>query len=172
MSKIARELPGDFGAPVCMVLHVAPDTPNLLPEILRRDSRLQVMQAEDGRKLEQGFIYVARPDHHLLVERDHTMRVTRGPRENRHRPAIDPLFRSAADAYDAGAIGVVLTGNLDDGTAGMLAIRRHGGRTIVQDPHDAAFPSMPQSVLQHTTVDECVPLADVVAALLRGLLIR
>lgn len=169
MSRIARELPGDFGAPVCIVLHVAPDAPSLLPEILRRDSRLQVVQAEDGRKLEKGFIYVAPPDHHLLVERNHTMSVVRGPRENRHRPAIDPLFRSAAAAYDGGVVGVVLTGNLDDGTAGMMSIRRHGGRTIVQDPSDAQFPSMPQSVLQHTHVDECVPLGEVVPALLRSL---
>jgi two-component system chemotaxis response regulator CheB len=169
LSRIARELPGDFGAPVCIVLHVAPDTPSLLPEILRRECRLQVIQAEDGRKLEQGFIYIAPPDYHLLVERNHTMSVVRGPRENRHRPAIDPLFRSAAAAYDGGVIGVVLTGNLDDGTAGMMSIRRHGGRTIVQDPSDALFPSMPQSVLQHTNVDECVPLGEVVPALLRSL---
>jgi two-component system chemotaxis response regulator CheB len=168
LSRIARELPGDFGAPVCIVLHVSPDAPSLLPEILRRECRLQVLQAEDGRKLERGFIYIAPPDNHLLVESNHTMSVVRGPRENRHRPAIDPLFRSAAAAYEGGVIGVVLTGNLD-GTAGMMSIRRHGGRTIVQDPSDAQFPSMPQSVLQHTHVDECVPLREVVAAILRSL---
>jgi two-component system, chemotaxis family, protein-glutamate methylesterase/glutaminase len=169
LSRIARELPGDFGAPVCIVLHVSPDAPSLLPEILRRECRLQVIQAEDGRKLEKGFIYVAPPDFHLLVERNHTMSVVRGPREHRHRPAIDPLFRSAADAYDGGTIGVVLTGNLGDGAAGMVSIRRHGGRTIVQDPSDAPFPSMPESVLQQTEVDECVPLGEVVPALLRSL---
>jgi two-component system chemotaxis response regulator CheB len=169
LSRIARELPGDFSAPICMVLHVSPDAPSLLPDILRRDSRLQVIHAEDGRKLERGFIYVAPPDRHVLVEINHTMRVVRGPRENRHRPAIDPLFRSAAAAYGAGAVGVILTGNLDDGTAGMVSIRRHGGRTIVQDPRDAAFPSMPQSVLRHMPVDQCVPLTEIVPALLRSL---
>lgn len=169
LARIAHDLPAGFDAPVCVVLHISPDSPSLLPEILRRDTQLQVMHAEDGRKLEKGFIYVAPPDRHLLVEKDHTMRVVRGPRENRHRPAVDPLFRSAAASYDGGVIGVVLTGNLDDGTAGMMAIRRHGGRTIVQDPNDAPFPSMPQSVLQHTRVDECVPLAGVVPAILRSM---
>lgn len=169
LSQIARELPADFPAPVCVVLHVSPDTPSLLPEIMRRDSRLQVIHGEDGRKLEKGFIYIAPPDRHLLIETDRTMRVVRGPRENRHRPAVDPLFRSAAAAYNGGTIGVVLTGNLDDGTAGMMSIRRHGGHTIVQDPRDAQFPSMPQSVLQHTRVDECVPIGGVVPALLRTL---
>ena len=169
LSRIARDFPAAFGAPVCIVLHIPPGAPSILPEILRRDCRLQVVHAEDGRTLENGTLYIAPPDHHLLVEKNHTMSVIRGPREHGHRPAVDPLFRSAAAAYERGSVGVVLTGNLGDGTAGMLAIHRHGGRTIVQDPNDAPNPSMPQSVLQHMTVDEVVPLADVVLAILRSL---
>jgi two-component system chemotaxis response regulator CheB len=114
--------------------------------------------AEDGEPIHHGVIYVAPPDQHLLVKKGH-VRVTRGPRENRVRPAIDPLFRSAAAAYGAQVIGVILTGYQDDGTAGLLAVKRCGGIAVVQDPQDAPYPEMPKNALAQVEVDYRLPLA-------------
>ena len=152
-------LPHDLAAPVFIVLHIPPDSPSLLAQILSRYAKLPVSQGEHGRKYEQGHIYIAPPDHHLLVETDGTMRAVRGPRENRHRPAIDPLFRSAALAAGPGAVGVILSGTLDDGTAGLLAVKQRGGVAIVQEPTDALYPDMPISALGHVEVDYRLPLA-------------
>ena len=127
---------------------------------------MQVTEAADGAKLENGVVYVARPDHHLTIQKNRTIRLTRGPRENRHRPAVDPLFRSAAVSYGARAIGVILSGSMDDGTAGVLAIKRAGGMAVVLEPSDALYPGMPQSVLENVeAIDFVVPLADVPAAI-------
>lgn len=156
---LARNLPHDFAAPVCIVLHIPSDAPSLLAHILNREGTLPAKHAEDGEQLENGRIYIAPPDCHLLVSRDGTLHVARGPRENRHRPAVDPLFRSAALAFGDRAIGVVLTGTMDDGTAGMIALHKAGAVTIVQDPRDALYPGMPQSVVDHVKADHSVPLA-------------
>jgi two-component system, chemotaxis family, protein-glutamate methylesterase/glutaminase len=107
-----------------------------------------------------GRIYVACPDRHLLVE-EGRVRLVQGPKENRHRPAVDTLFRSAAIAYGPRVTGVVLTGALDDGTVGLSAIKRRGGVAVVQDPDDALFPGMPQSALERTKVDYCLPLSEI-----------
>ena len=109
---------------------------------------------------------MAPPDHHLLVKQG-CLRVTRGLRENRVRPAIDPLFRSAAVAYGARVVGVVLSGLQNDGTAGLLAIKRCGGIAIVQDPKDALYPGMPRSALEHVEVDYCLPVLKMGAVLYR-----
>jgi two-component system chemotaxis response regulator CheB len=160
LSALVRALPPGLPAAVFIVLHIPAQSPSMLPEILNRSGLLIVAQATDGAPIEHGRIYVAPPDHHLLVERG-CMRVVRGPRENRHRPAVDPLFRSAALAYGPRVIGVVLTGSLDDGTAGLLAIKRRDGIAVVQDPHEALYPSMPQSALEKVAVDYCLPLASI-----------
>jgi two-component system chemotaxis response regulator CheB len=123
-----------------------------------------VSHAVDGEPVEMGRIYVAPPDRHLLVE-PRRIRLSHGPTENRHRPAIDPLFRSAARAYGPRVVVVVLTGSLDDGTAGMYAIRRRRGIAVVQDPADALFPSMPSSVLEYVGADYRVPLSEMAALL-------
>ena len=157
--RLARDLPHDFPAPIFVVLHIPPDSPSMLAEILDRAGALRARNAEHGLPYEAGTIYVATPDRHLLVSRDGTMHVTRGPRENRHRPSVDPLFRSVAVAAGANAIAVVLTGSLDDGTAGMMAVRKQGGTTVVQDPREAMYPSMPFSAMSHVMVDHVVPLA-------------
>jgi two-component system chemotaxis response regulator CheB len=157
--QIVRGLPADFAAPICIVLHIPADSPSLLAQILARHGVLPAKHAEDGDTLEPGHIYVAPPDRHLLVTRHGTARVARGPRENRHRPAVDPLFRSAALAYANRAIAIVLSGALDDGTAGLLAVKQRGGMTIVQDPLDAMYPSMPQNAIQHVEIDHCIPVA-------------
>jgi two-component system chemotaxis response regulator CheB len=145
-------LPADLGAAIFVVLHVAADSPGMLPVILGRTSALPVEMAKDGAAIQPGHVYVAPPDRHLLLEKGY-MRVARGPKENRFRPAVDPLFRSAAQAYGAAAIGIVLSGALDDGTAGLWAIKDRGGLAIVQEPTDAAYPSMPFSALQYVAVD-------------------
>ena len=153
-------LPADFPAATCIVVHTAPQSPGVLPQIFARTSSLVVADPRDGDELAAGRVYVAPPDHHLLVEPGR-VRVTKGPRENRFRPAIDPLFRSAAQVFGPNAIGVVLTGSLDDGTTGLDVIKRLGGTAVVQDPADALYPSMPQSAIDHVDVDHVVRLADV-----------
>lgn len=166
LKRLARSLPGDLPAAVLVVQHVAPQAPNHLPEILSRAGALPALHPRDGQDIQPGHIYVAPPNLHLLIERGY-VRVIRGPRENLARPAIDPLFRSAARAYGPRVVGVILTGALDDGTAGLLAIKRRGGIAIVQDPKDALVPSMPESALEYVSVDHCLPLSDIPGLLVR-----
>ncbi|MBB5222837.1 two-component system chemotaxis response regulator CheB [Amaricoccus macauensis] len=146
----------DLPVPVAVVLHVGAQS--ILPELLGAAGRLPARHAQNGEALGPGTIYVAPPDKHLLIHNGHLM-LRRGPRENLSRPAIDPLFRSAACSFGGGTIGVVLTGALNDGTAGLVAIKRCGGIAIVQDPSEADFPEMPLSALRHVEVDACLPLA-------------
>ena len=166
LSALVQGLPDDLPAAVFVALHLSPQAPSHLPEILSRYSRLPVHHPRDGEPIQLGHIYVAVPDRHLLVERG-LVRVVRGPRENRNRPAIDPLFRTAALSYGPRVIGVVLTGALDDGTAGLYSIKQRGGLAIVQDPRDALIASMPESALEYVKVDYCVPLLDVAPLLVR-----
>jgi two-component system chemotaxis response regulator CheB len=163
---VIRTLPYDLPATLFIVLHIPADAPSMMPELLNRVGNLHALHPSDDQQIERGHIYVAPPDHHLLVEKGY-VRVVKGPKENRHRPAIDPLFRSLALAYGPRAVGVVLTGSLDDGTAGLLAIKRRNGTVIVQDPQDALYSSMPQSALEHVDVDYVVPLAEVGPLLIR-----
>jgi two-component system, chemotaxis family, protein-glutamate methylesterase/glutaminase len=163
LMKLARALPPSFPAPMVIVLHVSGDS--TLPEILARVSAVPVSHARHGEHLLPGRVYVAPPDRHLTVQ-DGALLVTRGPRENGHRPAIDPLFRSAARAHRERVIGVVLSGQLDDGSAGLLAIKSRGGVTIVQDPDDAAFPSMPRNAIRYVDVDHVLAADRIVPALL------
>ncbi|MBV8544615.1 MAG: chemotaxis protein CheB [Acidobacteria bacterium] len=161
LKEIVQRLPAGFDAPILVVIHIPPDSPSMLPKILDRAGPLRVKSAEEGEEAANGVMYVAPPDRHLIVEANGTLRTPRGPRENRSRPAVDPLFRSAALAYGPRAIGVILSGTLDDGTAGLLAIQRRGGISIVQDPEDAAYPGMPTSAIANVIVDHIVPLDDI-----------
>lgn len=158
--EVVRGLPVGLPAAVFIVLHVPTQIPSLLPDILSRSGPLVAHHPEDGEKIKYGHIYVAPPDYHLLVEYEHVS-ITRGPRENRHRPAVDPLFRSAARAYGPRVVGVVLSGALDDGTAGLLAVKRRGGIAVVQDPESALYPSMPQSALEHVEIDYRLPVSEI-----------
>ena len=163
---LVPKLPHDFGAPICIVLHIPAESPSLLASILDRRTPLRVIEATEGLPLTQGTVYIAPPDRHLTIDTDRTLLVTRGPRENRHRPAVDPLFRSAALAYGSGAVGVILSGSLDDGTAGLLAIKRAGGMAVVQSPQDALYPSMPQSAVENVdNIDFVVPLDEMPSVL-------
>jgi two-component system chemotaxis response regulator CheB len=164
LSTLVAGLPADLAATVCIVLHIPPTATSLLPMILGRAGPLPVSAAQDGAPLRQGQVYVAPPDHHLLIESGY-LRVVRGPRENRSRPAIDPMFRTAARSYGPRVIGVVLTGALDDGTVGLRAIKERGGIAIVQDPADAYFPDMPRSALRNVAVDYRLPVAAMGAVL-------
>lgn len=166
LCEVTAALPADLPAAVFVVVHVDAAGPHLLPDILARAGPLTATAARHGEAIEQGRIYVAPPDFHLVVD-GARMHLKRAPRENRARPAADPLFRSAARAFGPRVVGVVLTGTLDDGSAGLLAIKARGGVAVVQDPADALFPEMPRSALQRVAVDHCVPLRDLPDLLVR-----
>jgi two-component system chemotaxis response regulator CheB len=156
LRSLAAVLPADFAAPVLVVQHIG-NRASILPELLSKSGPLPAVHPEDGAPLAAGRIYVAPPDHHMMVQ-EGRVKLERGPKENHARPAIDPLFRSVGLAYGPAAVGVVLTGGLDDGAAGLLALKRCGGVAIVQDPRTAEEPSMPSSAMAATPVDHCVPL--------------
>jgi two-component system, chemotaxis family, protein-glutamate methylesterase/glutaminase len=161
-----RALPADTRQAVCVVLHVSPAGTSAMPHILGRAARLPVHSPTDGDPLLGGHIYVAPPDRHLEVEPGR-LRLTQSPRENGHRPAIDATMRTAAEAYDGTVVGFVLSGSRDDGTAGLLAIKRHGGSAVVQDPDEALYPGMPSNAIAHVNVDAVLPLAQMAGWLAR-----
>jgi two-component system, chemotaxis family, protein-glutamate methylesterase/glutaminase len=156
LDTLIPALPPDLAVPVGLVLHVGAHR-SRLAELLQLRTSLRVVWAEDGQRAIPGYIYVAPPDLHMVLEGD-LIRTTHAPRENNARPAIDPLFRSAARYFGPAAIGVVLTGRLNDGTAGLYEIKRAGGIAVVQDPDTAEQPSMPRSAIAHVAVDHVVEL--------------
>lgn len=166
LQTLVGGLPAGFPAAVFIVLHVSPHHESILPLLLSKAGPLPASHALDREPVTAGRVYVAPPGHHLVLEPGH-VRLTRGPRENRVRPAIDPLFRSAAYAFGARVVGVILTGALDDGTAGLWAIKDRGGVAVVQDPAEAEVPSMPQSALRYVEVDYCLEVARIAPALAR-----
>jgi two-component system chemotaxis response regulator CheB len=159
LSRVVSDLPRDLHASVLVVLHISRGR-SYLPEILTRAGRLPATHPEDGQALEYGRIYIAPPDNHMIVESG-TVRIAHSASENGVRPAVDPLFRSAARVYAGRVIGVILTGTLDDGTAGVAAVREAGGVTIVQDPDEAFAPGMPRSAVASGKVDHVVTLRDI-----------
>ena len=166
LQSLLAALPADLPSAVFITMHFSPESRSRLPMVFARDAALDVDWAQDEAPIVAGQVRVAPPDQHLLVEPGR-VRVVHGPRENRHRPAIDPMFRSAAWSYGPRVVGVVLTGYLDDGTAGLWAIKSCGGTTIVQDPAEAQHPDMPQNALTHNRIDHSLPLADIAALLAR-----
>lgn len=165
LRQLVQAFPPDLPAAIFIVVHTPANLPSWLPQILQCYSKLPAVHAEDSAVIEPGHIYIAPPDRHLLVNHEH-MRVVFGAKENRFRPAIDPLFRSAAVAYGKRTVGVVLSGGLYDGTAGLLEIKERGGVVIVQDPAEALVPSMPQSAINHMPIDYILPIANMVPVLL------
>lgn len=167
ISRLVEELPYEYKGALLVVIHMMPSATSALPAILTRARRRSSPQVSDGDPIEYGRIYVSPPDLHLLVDCGH-VRLGRGPREHGHRPAIDPFFRSAAEAYGPRVVGVLMSGMLDDGVAGLAVIKRAGGTALVQDPSEAAFPSMPEAAISAVRTDAVLPvkgLAEEVARL-------
>ena len=161
LSQILAALPHDLDAAVLIVMHTATRAESLLPRIFERAGNLPACHPRNGEAIECGKVYIAPPGFHMVVEDGHLC-VVQGPRENLHRPAIDPSFRSAAAAYGPRVIGVILTGMLDDGTAGLMVVSASGGEAIVQDPESALFSEMPRNALEHVPKARVAPLQDTV----------
>jgi len=162
LTKLISQLQKGFTAPILVVQHISADANgDVLLNALNTSGSLICSHATNGMKLKAGHLYLAPSDHHLMVDDDESLLVTKGAQENRSRPAIDPLFRSAAVAFGNRVIGILLTGYLNDGTSGLIAIQRCGGICILQDPSDAEYPDMPQNALNQLKPDFCLPLAEI-----------
>lgn len=166
LSSILGALPASFPASIFVVIHTSPETPGMLPSVLRRRVALPIDYADDGASIEPGHVYIAPPDRHLLLENRH-LEVTRGPRENGFRPAADPLFRTAALHYGARVIGIILSGGLSDGIHGLATIKARGGIAVVQQVEEASATSMPKNAIRNVDVDHVVPAAVIPALLMR-----
>jgi two-component system chemotaxis response regulator CheB len=166
LRTLASSLPEDFPAALAVVLHVSPYGGSALPAILGRAGPLPVRHAQHGQPIKAGEVHVAPPDFHLIVHDGH-LALSRGPRENGHRPAADVLFRTAARSLGTRVVGVVLSGALDDGTAGLAAVNERGGVTVVQDPAEAMYPGMPASAMANVPVDHVVEAKQLADLLVR-----
>jgi two-component system, chemotaxis family, protein-glutamate methylesterase/glutaminase len=164
LSQLVAGLPRDLAAAIFVVIHISPHGKSVLPSILNRQGKLPASHAIDGEAIAQGHIYIAPPDYHLLVKPGY-IRLVKGPRENNSRPAVDPLFRTAAKAYGRRVVGVILSGTLDDGTAGLIDVKNWGGVAVVQDPNDAAYSGMPSSAIENVEVDYILPASSIPAVL-------
>ncbi|MEH2244983.1 chemotaxis protein CheB [Nostoc sp.] len=161
LTYLVKHLPPDLNAAVIIVIHVSSHGTSVLPKILSCAGNLPVSHAQEGEAIVHGRIYVALPDYHLLVQPGY-LHLTRAAKENRCRPAIDPLFRSAARTYGQRVIAVLLTGLLDDGTAGLMAVKIRGGVAIVQNPDNALYPDMPRNAIKNVEdIDHILPLSDI-----------
>lgn len=159
LTALLSQLPADFKAAIFVVQHISADaTGDVLLDRLKKYTKLSCMHGSNGIIPKSGHVYLAPSDHHLLIDEGKIL-ITKGAHENRSRPAIDPLFRSAAVAYGNKVIGILLTGYLDDGTSGLKTIKSCGGICIVQDPSDAEYPDMPKNALNQVKADYCLPIA-------------
>jgi two-component system chemotaxis response regulator CheB len=158
--ELVRRLPRNLPATILITIHMRPESNSNLPTVIRRAGELEAVFPRFTEPFRNGYIYVAPPNLHMLVEDDH-IRLGDGPRENGARPAVDPLFRSAAEAAGPRVIGVILSGAMDDGVGGLAAVKRNGGITIVQDPDEAEFDGMPRSAIENVQVDYVLPVAEI-----------
>jgi len=163
---IVAGLPEDLNASIFIVWHMSPDIRSLLPDVLNRSGKVPASEARNCERIKPNHIYVAKPDHHLVID-GQVIRTTRGPKENRFRPALDPLFRSAALTFRNRVIGVVLSGGLDDGTSGLWTVKHFGGVAVVQDPDQADAPSMPENAIHQVAVDHVVRVEQMAELLTR-----
>lgn len=164
LQKILRQLPADLPASVFLVRHIAPESFGVITRLLQAHTSLRVSEARDGEAIENGRVYIAPADRHLLLDRE-TVKLTAGPKENWSRPAIDPLFRTAAQHHGPRSIGIILSGKLDDGAAGLWALKRRGGFAVVQAPGDALAAEMPLNALAATPVDVVAAATEIGARL-------
>lgn len=160
LQKLIAGLPADLPATILIAQHTSPTSHSALPSILEQAGKLKASFPQDHEPIRPNHIYVAPPNHHLMVE-GRLIRLSQGPKENRTRPAADPLFRSAALDFRSRVVGVVLSGTLDDGTAGLWSVKYQGGVTVVQKPEDALFSGMPRNALRHVEVDYCLTLTEI-----------
>jgi two-component system chemotaxis response regulator CheB len=166
LAQILAGLPGDFPASIFVVIHTSPETPGMLPSLLGKRTALSVAFATHDEPIRPGAVYVAPPDHHMLLAAGRVC-LTRGPRENGFRPAVDPVFRTAATHYGARVVGVILSGGLDDGTRGLACIKEAGGASVVQRVEEASATGMPASAIRHVAIDHVLPAADIAPLLVR-----
>ena len=164
--QLVSQLPPELDAALCVVLHILPGAPSHLPEILSRAGKLTAKHPHPAAQLERGVIYVAPPDTHLRIEGDRVATST-APPERGHRPSVDTLFRSAAESWGHRTIGIVLSGNLSDGTDGLRAIQSHGGISIVQLPGDARYDGMPRNAIEHLKIDYVLPVSEMPPLIMR-----
>lgn len=171
LCQLVGDLPSNLPAAIFVVLHIPAQSPSVLPKILNRSiqkrngqSSLLACHPQDGEAIQHGRIYVAPPDRHLLVK-DGYIRLVRGPKENSNRPAVDPLFRTAVRTYGPRVVGVVLSGTLDDGTAGLMAVKNRGGVAIVQNPDEALYSGMPKSAIENVDVDHILGISEIAPVL-------
>lgn len=167
LKSLLARLPAGFPAAIFVVLHLSPEFPSYLAEMIGGFAALPAVIPTERQKIKPGTIYVAPPDHHLLID-DGRVEISRGPRENRHRPAIDPLFRSAAREYGARVAAVVLSGNLDDGSSGLMAIKMRGGLTVVQGTSEALYTEMPTRAKAYAGADYELPAAEIADLLIKA----
>jgi two-component system chemotaxis response regulator CheB len=166
VARIVEHLPATLPAALFVVIHTGPDTPGILPQILTRRGELAARHAVDGEQIKHGVIYCAPPDQHLLVGDGH-IQVLHGPKENGFRPAIDPLFRSAAAAHSTRVVGVILSGALDDGVHGLMRIKQRGGVAIVQNPEEAMVDALPLNAIKYVEIDHIAGARQIAAILER-----
>jgi len=164
LQTIVSQLPADFPAPILVVVHVSGSHESVLPKILTRSGELEAVHPYNGERIQPGKIFVAPPNYHMVVI-DHHIQLKSTHKENLHRPAVDPLFRSAARSHGDKVIGIILSGVLDDGTGGLIDIKRHNGIAVVQDPDDAMFASMPESACRYVDVDFALSAQEIGAQL-------
>ncbi|RYZ57445.1 MAG: chemotaxis protein CheB [Proteobacteria bacterium] len=168
ISEILKQLPVLPNVAICITVHIPAHSPSLLPQIFANATAMPVMHAQDGMEILAGRVYVAPPDFHLLIK-GRSLELARGARENYHRPSIDPMFRSASQAFAANHIAVLLSGYLDDGSAGLIAVKRAGGTIVIQDPEDTMYPDMPRNALEYVAADCVCALSDISPFLIRQL---
>ncbi len=167
LGKLLADLPPDFPCPIVVVQHLAATHPSHLAELLGRHARLPVSQAQEGETISPGHVYIAPPDHHLVVKPGGTLALTHTPEERFARPSVDVLFRSVAETYGPGVLAVILTGGGTDGCRGALAVKEAGGRVLAQDREEAMAFSMPEAVVRAGAADEELPLAELALRLIQ-----
>ncbi len=167
LTELVKSLPANLDASVFIVLHISPYSPGILDRILSKSGPIVATYPADGEVIKRGHIYIAPPDHHLLLEKGNKVAVKKGPKENKFRPSVDALFRSAALIYGPRVIGIILSGMLDDGTSGMWNVKRCGGTAIVQDPLEAMYPSMPNNVIEYVESDYIIPIKEIDEVLIK-----
>ncbi len=164
---LIEDLPKDYGLPIIVVQHRSKDQKHLLEDVLQQRCKIKIKQVDEKEHIEKGIVYIAPPDYHLFIERDHTFSLSSDPLVSYSRPSIDVLFESAAHVYRTSLIGILLTGANSDGSAGLAAIKKYGGLTVAQSPAEALFPYMPQSAIDRGAALQVLTLAEIHTTILK-----